>query len=1265
MIKRLIVALSIGLLGITSVFAQTGANKTTNKLALREFSQNAASTYQREHQEAIQVAQEKGWPIRKVYPDGRIIELQRLADNGMPIYYTTNNLNAAKTVSTDKVWPSGNLGFFLTGFSMTVGEWDGGGVRTTHQEFGGRVNQMDSPGSTSEHSTHVAGTMIAAGVDPDAKGMAFEANLNAYDWNSDESEMASAASNGLLESNHSYGQITGWEWNYRDDNKWAWFGNTSISQTEDYRFGFYTSQSQSWDDIAFNAPHYLIVKSAGNDRNNSGPAANTPYWVYNGGNWQLDSTTVRNPDGQYDCIPEKGVSKNVLTIGAANPIPSGYTNPSDVSMTSFSSWGPADDGRIKPDITADGANVYSTSDSTDSYYVNMSGTSMSSPNTTGSLALLREIYQSTNPDTMLSSTLKGLVIHTADEAGANEGPDYQYGWGLLNTLKASEVISNEGVDRSNLIQEYDLLDGNSYSLEIESNGLEPLRATIAWTDPPGTPVAASVDPTNKMLVNDLDLWLEGPDGSHFPYVLDPTNPGNAATTGDNSTDNVEQVYIQNPVEGMYTLHVDHKSSLTNGDQVFSLVVSGAAAFAGGNPKPTDLVAGNNFDGMVPLSWDPAVGVNPGSRFSEKTNNILSDAKFASRIQTSSNHSTPRAAAAGPTVDYYRVYRRTDKSEPYQMIGEVHPDQRYYLDNQDFVDNNVNNDSTYFYAVSAVYTTGGEGSLTDPVSATPQSNGHILNSSFTTDTPVIDGDIVSSNWNQATIQQLTSVSPMSATVEAYVQNDGQYLYIAVRDQQNSSPSDYNEVGIYFDTDNNGSWDSSIPSSEGNYWVTMDNGVVTQSFRPIYGNYPSDVGAESRINDPAGFTAAAQHSGSTLEYEIRIDLLNSVLNAMPGDTIGFRIYNLDQDRLTEMYYGMDSWPYGNVWIAPETYGKLALSTSGSPRPDAPVISTIQDVPEDQGGEVSITWQASSAENSVDNPVTYYQIWRHSLAENSNESTEQTLEASSDIEKQAHGSEPQLSNSNHWVKIDSIPASGESAYQHQVSTFADSNSAGIHTVEFKVAAYGESGDAIFSQTQSGYSIDNIDPSVPTEVTISGNTESVTVHWQANTDPDIDRYSIFRASEAATTPSPRVDTDIATSDTVLTVSGENVATDFYCVAAIDQNGNSSGYSTPVSLKTTSNSESVAIPDHFVLEQNYPNPFNPTTNIRYAIPGKEYVTLTVYDLLGNYITTLVQKTQSAGWYSIQWNGMDQKHQQVGTGMYLYRIEAGQYRSVKKMIYMK
>ncbi len=509
-------------------------------------------------------------PARRQNEDPRV-ELMYVDERDRPVYYGIENLEAARTLSADDVWPGGLGGFALTGAGTTRGElcvWDGGGVLVSHQEFGGRAVQEDNAGGTHFHSTHVAGTMIGGGVEPGARGMSFEAELSAYDWSYDESEMAQAAAAGANVSNHSYGYIVGWRW----DGDWYWYGDADVSPDEDHGFGFYGQAARDWDQIAHDAPYYTIVKSAGNDRSNTGPAPGGGHWMWDG-DW-VWSTEVREPDGGadgYDSVAWNATAKNIITVGAVQDISSGWSAPGDVAMTSFSCWGPTDDGRIKPDLVANGVGLYSCVDASPTSYQSYSGTSMSAPNLAGSLNLLVRHYEGTHAsETPLAATMKAVLIETADEAGAHDGPDYTCGWGLANTYAAAELIDLDGVEPG-LIVEESLANGEVDEYLLVSEGAAPIRLTVAWTDPPGTPPEPSLDPPDLMLVHDLDVRIEHLETGtvHEPYVLDPGRPADPPARGDNARDNVEQVVIDAPAAGDYRVTVSHKGVLA-GNQDYSV-----------------------------------------------------------------------------------------------------------------------------------------------------------------------------------------------------------------------------------------------------------------------------------------------------------------------------------------------------------------------------------------------------------------------------------------------------------------------------------------------------------------------------------------------------------------------------------------------------------------------------------------------------------------------------------------------------------------------
>ena len=565
------------LFAVGFVLVAVAATAQVQRDELNAFVQLHSAESERLRAEAESRARQLGLPIRQNLANGATVALKRFVD-GRPLYYLTDNLNAARTVSTDLVWAGGGLGLFLDGSGRTLGIWDGGSVRGTHVELSGRVVSLDGAG-LSGHATHVGGTMIATGVDANARGMSFAGILRSYDFNGDEPEMAAEQllPDPITVSNHSYSFISGWIFNFFSDGRWVWFGDVAISSVEDPSFGFYDPSAAQWDQIAFNSPNYLMVKSAGNDRNGSGPTAGTEHWHIAGVLGFVLSTDSHPADGGatgYDTIAGgAGSSKNIITVGAVSDIPGGYVDPSGVIMSSFSAFGPTDDGRIKPDLVANGISLFSSHSASDTAYANFSGTSMSSPNTAGSVGLLSQHAVDLFGATLQSATMKALVFHTADEVGPAPGPDYMHGWGLLNTASAAWLMSDHAaaVDTEH-IMELELNDGMTESFQFTSDGAGPFRVTITWTDPPGTPPGTAVDPPNLMLVNDLDLRVVDPDSvTHFPWVLDPSAPSAAATTGDNFRDNTEQVHIEASVAGTYTVEISHKGSLN-----------------GGNPQPVKL-----------------------------------------------------------------------------------------------------------------------------------------------------------------------------------------------------------------------------------------------------------------------------------------------------------------------------------------------------------------------------------------------------------------------------------------------------------------------------------------------------------------------------------------------------------------------------------------------------------------------------------------------------------------------------------------------------
>jgi hypothetical protein len=525
-------------------FAQSQAerNKITNLYKANEKNQvpfNSEKYSKTEKADAVAKALSMGIPLTITDVDGEQGELVRF-DGALPLYYKAYNEGSAITTRTNLLYASAGLGYNLTGAGMLVGVWDQNHPRLTHldlRQLNGtpRMTAIDGPTPQSNHSTHVTGTIMSNGVNSPSfsgRGMAYESDGWILDWNNDISEMETYADFGLLISNHSYGLIA--------SNLPLWF------------FGAYVNDSREVDAVCFNRPKYLPVYAAGNDRS---------------------SFSTLNPlKAGNDLLTGDKVSKNSLVVGAVSNVAE-YIDPSSVMISGFSSYGPTDDFRIKPDIVAKGVNVFSTTSSDDTSYGSQSGTSMAAPGVTGSLLLVQQHF---GDPYLNASTLKGLAIHTADEAGPAEGPDHMYGWGLLNTYKMVQTLDLDGTEA--IVEERTLTNNNSYIFNVLALGTEPLKVSISWTDRPGNVASSVVDSQTARLVNDLDVVVVKDGVDYSPWRLNKDWNNIVAEKGNNNVDPIERVDIDEP-NGIYQIRVTHKGTLVGGAQNYSLIVTGVDADA--------------------------------------------------------------------------------------------------------------------------------------------------------------------------------------------------------------------------------------------------------------------------------------------------------------------------------------------------------------------------------------------------------------------------------------------------------------------------------------------------------------------------------------------------------------------------------------------------------------------------------------------------------------------------------------------------------------
>lgn len=394
----------------------------------------------------------------------------------------------------------------LDGTGVVVGEWDGGAILATHGDFGGRVSVKET-GSLSSHATHVAGTILGSGAgNAPARGFAPGATLVGYNFNGN-------VPNERRESKHLYRHE-------HDNHSWGSGGSGG--------YGGYATTARDFDtdcrDILL-----LAIKSAGNDG-------------------QSSEITVTAPEGNfgYDSIDGTSGCKNVLVIGSAQD---------NGDLSNFSARGPTNDGRIKPDVTANGQGLLSTYTNT-SGYSSISGTSMSAPSTTGVVTLMSQLYKQLNQGQRWAPDVaRCVVIHTVRDV-FHTGPDYRFGWGLVDADRAATVLEEDAKPDVRRIARGSLREGEEREFTVVVDpGSTELRLTMTWLDAFNGGTAA------KRVVHELDLIVTDPSGNRaFPWTLDPANPHDDAVQDKaNTIDNIEQVLVNNPVAGEWTVRVKAES----------------------------------------------------------------------------------------------------------------------------------------------------------------------------------------------------------------------------------------------------------------------------------------------------------------------------------------------------------------------------------------------------------------------------------------------------------------------------------------------------------------------------------------------------------------------------------------------------------------------------------------------------------------------------------------------------------------------------------
>ncbi|MBD3237153.1 MAG: S8 family serine peptidase, partial [Candidatus Eisenbacteria bacterium] len=410
----------------------------------------------------------------------------------------------------------------LDGSGVVLAQWDAGWIDIDHDDFSGRLTICDTGSSTHYHATHVGGIMagdgyLSGGV---LRGIAINSDVLTYSWpdlelpNELDDETSDALSRGAMLSQNSWCIAVG-----------AMYGNCSWH-------GDYDAWSQRYDEIVNGAlgDEIVLVCASANEENDG----DCPPYPWN----QLS--------------PPMATAKNSICVGAVY---------SDTWLhTCFSSRGPTDDGRLKPDLVAPGDEALDHPDSCLTYreirstypgddYEELAGTSMSAPMVSGAVGLLRQQFDDFGYGDIPPHTYKALLVQAAIDLG-NPGPDYTYGHGMLDILGAAWLLErnhpNDELIRTDFVADDEIDD---FYMTVPP-GVSEMRICLAWDDVAGTPGAG------RELVNDLDVYLIAPSGANYhAYTPDPDHPGNDAGTGWNTRDNCEVVDVMAPESGQWQVRV--------------------------------------------------------------------------------------------------------------------------------------------------------------------------------------------------------------------------------------------------------------------------------------------------------------------------------------------------------------------------------------------------------------------------------------------------------------------------------------------------------------------------------------------------------------------------------------------------------------------------------------------------------------------------------------------------------------------------------------
>ena len=319
--------------------------------------------------------------------------------------------------------------------------------------------------------------------------------------------------------------------------------------------------------------------------------------------------------------------------------------------------------------------------------------------------------------------------------------------------------------------------------------------------------------------------------------------------------------------------------------------------------------------------------------------------------------------------------------------------------------------------------------------------------------------------------------------------------------------------------------------------------------------------------------------------------------------------------------------------------------------PLLASVRDVPNDQGGQVKVSWQASYLDTETPYVVDHYRIFRSappSAALAALQGGARLLRAGEEAPAPGEPAYVSFATGYYWEYLASTSAAHFTPnYSYVALTTGDSIAASNPRTAFIVVAYDASNAVFFaSNPDSGYSVDNLPPAAPAPFTGNQASGTTHLHWDPNSETDIAGYRLYRGASAGFVPGPG---SLIASPPDTGYADAGSVGFYYKLSAVDQHGNESGYALLTPTATTGVSE--GLPPEIALRRPTPNPASGPTTLRYALPREARVSLMIYDAAGRRVRQLVSGAQPAGEHVLAWDQRDEGGVAVGPGLYFVRLE--------------